>query len=75
MERLGMFVERCPMGEGLGRTAYVTDPSRLPQPSIGFEWRADLNFRPDDALRAEPGLKTIFEAALQTGCEIVWPLT
>jgi len=38
MNRLQKFVERGAFGEGPGRTAYVLNPMKLPDPSRGFEW-------------------------------------
>lgn len=68
---LQKFVERGGFGEGPGRAAYVIDPTKLPEPSNGFEWRAVRGFMPGAAILADPGLKPVFEAALKRGCAVV----
>ncbi|MGY3396479.1 hypothetical protein ACVWW6_009070 [Bradyrhizobium sp. USDA 3311] len=71
MNRLQKFVERGAFGEGPGRAAYVLDPTNLPEPSCGFEWRVVADFLPGDAILAEPRLKEVFEAALKRGWAVV----
>lgn len=62
---------RGPFGEGPGRTAYVMDKSKLPEPAGTFQWRAESDFRAGDAIYADPGLKSIFEQALRQGRAVV----
>lgn len=71
MNRLQKFIERDAFGGGPGRAAYVLDPTKLPKPSSGFEWRVVSDFRPGEAILADPGLRTVFEAALKRGCAVV----
>ncbi|MDA9512088.1 hypothetical protein XI04_03245 [Bradyrhizobium sp. CCBAU 11430] len=71
MNRLQKFVERGAFGEGPGRTAYVLNPMKLPDPRSGFEWQVMADFLPGEAILADPGLKQVFEAALKRGCTIV----
>lgn len=71
MKRLEKFVECGAFGEGPGRAAYVLDPTKLPKPNSGFEWCAASDFRPGEAILAEPGLKPVFQAALKQGCAVV----
>lgn len=71
MNRLQKFIERGAFGEGPGRAAYLLDPTKLPKPNSGFEWRAVSDFRPGEAILAEPGLKPVFETALKSGCAVV----
>ncbi|MGY0573239.1 hypothetical protein ACTGJ9_020855 [Bradyrhizobium sp. RDM12] len=71
MNRLQKFIERGAFGEGPGRAAYVLDPTKLPEPSSGFEWHTVDDFMPGEAILADPGLKQVFEAALKRGCAVV----
>ena len=71
MNRLKKFVERGAFGEGPGRAAYVLDPTKLPEPSSGFEWHVVGDFRPGEAILGDPGLKQVFEVALKRGCAVV----
>ncbi|MCP3392336.1 hypothetical protein NLM27_26665 [Bradyrhizobium sp. CCGB12] len=71
MNRLQKFVERGAFGEGPGRAAYVLDPTKLPNPSRGFEWHVVSDFMPGEAILAEPRLKPVFEAALKDGCAVL----
>lgn len=69
MNRLQKFVERG--RKGIGRTAYVLDPAKMPKPEPGLEWQVVADFRPGDAILADPGLKSVFEQALKFGCEVI----
>jgi hypothetical protein len=71
MDRLQKYIERGPFGEGPGRTAYVTDTGKLPEPNGGFEWRSVDDFIADREIHADPGLKPIFEQARRQGCALV----
>ena len=71
MNRLQKYVERGPYGEGPGRTAYVVDANKLPEPNGSFQWSAVTDFNNRDAIRADPGLKPIFEQALRQGYAVV----
>lgn len=71
MNRLQKFVERGAFGESSARTAYALDAAKLPEPNSGFEWRIVSDFMPGEAILADPGLKTVFEAALKRGCAVV----
>lgn len=71
MNRLQKYVERGPYGEGPGRTAYVMDTSKLPEPNESFKWQPVDDFRAGDAILADPRLKPIFEQALRQGYAIV----
>ncbi|TFV68506.1 hypothetical protein E4K64_36680 [Bradyrhizobium frederickii] len=71
MNRLQKFVERGAFGEGPGRTAYVLNPMKLPDPSRGFEWHIVGDFLPGEAILADPGLKQVYEVPLKRGCAAV----
>jgi hypothetical protein len=72
MTRLQKFVERARAhGEGSGRHAYVLQSSALPRASNGMEWHAVKKFNAADEVLKNPGLKAVFQKAIETGCAIV----
>jgi hypothetical protein len=71
MNRLRIYVEGMPYGRKTNRTAYVMQTAALPVPRPGSAWREDPSFSAADELLRDPGLKAVFEAALESGCEIV----
>ncbi|WJR74928.1 hypothetical protein [Bradyrhizobium sp. NP1] len=71
MNRLQKFIELGSFGEGPGRTAYVLDANKLPEPNDGLKWSAVTDFSIGDAILADPGLKPVFEQALRQGFAIV----
>ena len=70
MNRLQKFVERG--RKDLGRTTYVLDPAKMPKPEPGLKWQVVADFRPGDAILADPSLKSVFAQALKHGCKVVW---
>lgn len=71
MNGLRKFEERGTYGEGPARTAYVLNPEMLPSAATGFEWRPVTDFRPGEAILAEPNLKLVFDQALRHGVALV----
>jgi len=69
--RLQKFVEMGAYGEGPGRTAYVLDSSSLPHAADGMKWQKVVSFSAADEVFSDPGLKAVFKAAIDKGCEIV----
>ena len=73
MNRLRKFVEMGETKQEIGRIAFATDPSALPEPSVGLAWHSASSFNAADELVANPRLKTIFEEALREGCACTRP--
>jgi hypothetical protein len=73
MNRLQKFIEQGAFGEAPGRTAYAINPSKLPAPKRGLEWRPVDGFQPGEAILSDPGLKRVFEEALRQGYAVVAP--
>ena len=71
MNRLQKFVEQGAFGEAPGRTAYAINPSKLPAPTRGLEWRPVDGFQPGEAILANQGLKSVFQRALEDGVALV----
>jgi hypothetical protein len=71
MNRLRKFIEAMAYGRETNRTAYVMHLEALPEPMPGSAWQEDTTFSVADELLSDPGLKTVFKAALESGCEIV----
>jgi hypothetical protein len=71
MKRLCKFVEVMPYGRQTNRVAYAMEPSFLPTPTPGSEWRKAEKFQAGDEILNDPGLKEVFKAALDKGCAIV----
>ncbi|MEZ2146376.1 hypothetical protein AAE026_29385 [Bradyrhizobium sp. DN5] len=61
------FFEQGAFGERPGRTAYAVVPDRLPEPADGLHWCQTADFDAALALRADPGLKPVFDVAVQMG--------
>jgi hypothetical protein len=71
MSRLRKYIEAMAYGRKANRTAYAMQMAALPDPIPGSEWREDTSFSAAEELLREPKLKTVFKAALESGCEIV----
>ena len=65
------FSETMDYGRTTARAAYAVDPSHLPEPKGGCEWREDPAFSETEAVRAEPELAKVLERARRTGCVTV----
>ena len=74
MNRLRKFVEMGKTKQEVGRIAFATDASALPEPSVGLAWHPAGCFNAADELIANPRLKTIFEEALRQGCAFTRPI-
>jgi hypothetical protein len=70
MNRLRKYIERTAGGREL-RTAYAMAVTALPDPRPRSQWREDASFSAADELLTEPGLKTLFKAAIERGFAIV----
>ena len=57
------------------RVAYAISPGALPETLPDAEWSEDPDFHAGDALLAEPGLKAVYQMALEKGCALVTPGT
>jgi hypothetical protein len=71
MNRLRKYIEGMAYGRKTNRTAYVMKIGALPDPLPGSKWLEDTSFNAADELLRDPGLKAVFKAALESGCEIV----
>jgi hypothetical protein len=71
MNRLRRFFEKMPYGRRSSRVAYVISVAALPEALANAEWTEDQSFRAADALLADPGLKAVYQMALEKGCAIV----
>jgi hypothetical protein len=71
MNRLRKYIEGMAYGRKTNRTAYVMTIGALPDPLPGSKWLEDTSFSAADELVRDPGLKAVFKAALESGCEIV----
>jgi hypothetical protein len=71
MKRLSKFVEVMDYGRQTNRVAYAMEPSALPTPAPGSEWRKVENFNAGDEILENPGLKQIYKTALEKGCATV----
>jgi hypothetical protein len=71
MKRLRKFVEKGAYGEGPGRTAYVMDPSSLPESAKDMKWQEVASFSAADEVFNDGGLKTVFKTAIDKGWAIV----
>ena len=74
MNLLRKFVEMGETKQEIGRIAFATDPSALPEPSVGLAWHPATSFNAADELIANPRLKTVFEEALRQGCAFTRPI-
>jgi len=71
MTKLEKFIEKGAYGKSGGRTAYVMQPSLLPEPLESMTWRKVETFNAANELIEDPNLKTVFKAALENGCALV----
>jgi hypothetical protein len=71
MNRLRRFYEKMPPGQGSPRVAYVLSPAALQAAATDAEWTQDPSFNAADAVLADPGLKSVYETALEKGCAIL----
>jgi hypothetical protein len=69
--RLQKFIERSSHSDDLGRTAYVLDASALPRPSKGMEWQKIDSFSAAEEVLNDPGLKSVFNTAMNHGFAVV----
>jgi hypothetical protein len=70
MNRLRKYIERMADGREL-RVAYAMAVMALPDPRPRAQWREDASFSAADELLTDPGLKSIFKAAIDRGFAIV----
>jgi hypothetical protein len=70
VNRLRKYIERMPDGREL-RTAYAMTLTALPDPRPRSIWQEVAPFSAADEVLAEPGLKTVFKAAIERGFAIV----
>ena len=70
MNRLRKYIEQIPDGKEL-RIAYAMTLTALPDPRPRSKWHEVAPFSAADELLAEPGLKTVFKAAIERGFAIV----
>ena len=71
MNRLQKFIEQGAYGEGSGRIAYAFDPSILPQPGKGMEWRIVSPFSAAEEVFKDEGLRDVFKTAIESGCAVI----
>lgn len=60
-----------PFGRKSSRVAYAISPSALPETLADAEWTEDPDFHAGESLLAEPGLKAVYQMALDKGCALV----
>ena len=70
MNRLRKYIERMPDGREL-RVAYAMTLTALPEARPRSRWQEIVPFSAADEVLAEPGLKTLFKAAIERGFAIV----
>ena len=58
-------------GRCTDREAYVLKEWDLPKPLPGAEWQVDKTFTLADELLRDPELKTVLQAVLEKGAEVV----
>lgn len=68
---LRRFYEALPFGRRTDRAAYVTSIVKMPDATHGSEWKEDEAFNAAEAILADPGLKTVYSAAIKDGCAIL----
>jgi len=73
MPGLARYVEWMSRGRRTGRVVYATKEWNVPPPLPGAEWQLDTKFNAAEELLSDPALKTVIEAALEKGAEIVGP--
>ena len=69
VNRLRKYIERMPGGRE-ARIAYAMTAAALPEPRPQSKWHEVAPFSAADELLAEPGLKTVFKAAIERGFAI-----
>ncbi|MBR1187273.1 hypothetical protein [Bradyrhizobium sp. AUGA SZCCT0160] len=70
MNRLRKYVEQSLDGREL-RVAYAMTLTALPEARPRSKWQEVVPFSAADEVLAEPGLKTLFKAAIERGFAIV----
>lgn len=60
-----------PYGKKSARVAYVVSITALPESLPDAEWTEDPNFRPAEAVLADPELKPVYLMAIEKGCAVV----
>ncbi|WP_431015540.1 hypothetical protein [Bradyrhizobium pachyrhizi] len=65
------FIEQSPSGRGLGRSAYAFEAAILTAPAAGMKWHAVADFSAAEEVLRNPGLKTVFKAAFDTGFAVL----
>jgi hypothetical protein len=71
MARVRRYVEWMNRGRRTDRVVYVLKEWDLPRPLPGAEWQLDTKFNLADELLRDPGLKSVLQAALEKGAEVV----
>jgi hypothetical protein len=66
------YVEWMSRGRRTGRVVYATKERNGPKPLPGAEWQLDPKFNAAEELLRDPELKTVIEAALKKGAEVVY---
>jgi hypothetical protein len=69
--KLRKYVEWMTQGRRTDRIAYVMKQWDLPIPLPGAEWHLDAKFNAAEEILRDPNLKTVFEAALEKGAEVI----
>jgi hypothetical protein len=69
--RLQKFIEKGAYAESASRAAYVLEVSALPRPTKGKEWQKIDSFSAAEEVLNDPGLKLVFEEAIDKGCALV----
>jgi hypothetical protein len=70
MNRLRKYIELMPDGQEL-RLAYAMSETALPDARPRSRWQEIIPFSAADEVMAEPGLKSVFKAAIERGFTIV----
>ena len=71
MPGLRRYVEWMNRGRRTDRVVNVLKEWDLPKPLPGAEWQLDTKFNLADELLRDPGLKSVLQAALEKGAEVV----
>ena len=59
-------------GRRTDRAAYVLREWDLPMPLPGAEWQLDKKFNAAEEILRDPSLETVYKAALEKGCQLVF---
>jgi hypothetical protein len=70
VNRLRKYIELMPDGQEL-RLAYAMSETALPDARPRSRWQEIILFSAADEVMAEPGLKSVFKAAIERGFAIV----